>query len=91
MALKDNAVTGLFIGLGAAVLAPAVLPVLASVIRPLTKAAIKGGIYAWEQGRVKAAEMSEFFQDMAAEAKVEMSQEKQTAEDITGGAPAGGA
>ena len=40
--LKGNIVTGLAIGIGAAVLAPAVLPVIAGVAKPVAKAAIKG-------------------------------------------------
>jgi len=49
--LKGNIFTGLAIGIGAAVLAPTVLPVLVGAAKPLVKAAIKGGIILYEKGK----------------------------------------
>ena len=48
--LKGNILTGLAIGIGASVLAPAVIPVLANVVKPLAKEALKGGIVLYEKG-----------------------------------------
>ncbi|HUO76470.1 MAG TPA: DUF5132 domain-containing protein [Thermodesulfovibrionales bacterium] len=69
---KGNVVTGLAIGIGAAVLGPAVLPVIASVAKPVAKAAIKGGIILYEKGKEAFAEMGEVVEDLVAEAKSEV-------------------
>ncbi len=72
--LKGNVLTGLAIGIGAAILAPAVLPAVANVAKPLIKAAIKTGIIMFEKGKETAAELSEVFEDIVAEAKSEMAE-----------------
>jgi len=72
--LKGNVMTGLAIGIGAAILAPAVIPALANVAKPLIKAAIKTGIIMFEKGRETAAELSEVFEDIVAEAKSEVAE-----------------
>lgn len=77
--LKENAITGIFIGVGAAVLAPVVVPVLVSVVKPLAKAAIKGGILFFEKGKEMAAEAGEIFEDLTAEARAELAAEATTA------------
>lgn len=86
--LKDNAVTGIFIGVGAALVAPVVLPVLASIARPMAKTMMKGGVLLYERGRETFAETSEHFQDMTAEVKAELAQEE--AEKLKGFAAAAG-
>ena len=70
--LKGNVVTGLAIGIGAAILAPTVLPAVANAAKPLIKAAIKSGIIIFEKGKETAAELGEVFEDIVAEAKAEM-------------------
>jgi hypothetical protein len=77
--LKGNVLTGLAIGIGAAVLAPAVLPVLASVAKPVAKAAIKGGLVLFEKGKETFAEMGEVVEDLVAEAKSELSEAQEKA------------
>ena len=72
--LKGNVVTGLAIGIGAAILAPTVIPALANVAKPLIKAAIKTGIIMYEKGKETAAELSEVFDDIVAEAKSEVAE-----------------
>jgi len=72
--LKGNIVTGLAIGIGAAVLAPAVLPVIAGVAKPVAKAAIKGGIILFEKGKEAFAEAGEVVEDLVAEVKSELSE-----------------
>src|SRR5687768_14377637 len=69
---KSNIVTGLAAGVGATLLAPVLLPFLASIVRPTTKAAIKGGVLLYEKGRESLAEFSETVDDLVAEAKSEM-------------------
>ena len=63
-----NIVTGLAIGIGAAVLAPAVIPAL----RPLAKSVIKAGLVAYDQGRAMLAELNERTGDIVAEAREEL-------------------
>ncbi len=70
--LKGSVVTGLAVGIGAIVLAPAVLPALAGVAKPLLKAAVKSGIVLFEKGKETAAELSEVVEDIVAEARAEM-------------------
>jgi len=72
--LRGNIFTGLAIGIGAAVLAPAVLPVLVGAAKPLVKAAIKGGILLYEKGKENFAEVGEVFEDMVAEVKAELAE-----------------
>ncbi len=66
-----NIVTGLAVGIGTAVLIPAVAPALGSALRPAAKAAIKGGILAYDRGRQAMAQLGEFASDMAAEARAD--------------------
>ena len=62
-----NIVAGLAIGVGAAVLAPVVIPAL----RRLAKSVIKAGLIAYDQGRVALAELNEHTGDIMAEARAE--------------------
>ena len=80
--LKGNVMTGLAIGIGAAVLGPTVLPVLASVAKPVVKAAIKGGLVLFEKGKETFAEMGEVVEDLVAEAKAELSEAQQSASAV---------
>lgn len=72
---KGNILSGLAIGIGATIIAPVVLPVLASAVKPIAKAAIKSGIMLYERGKETVAEVSEIIEDIVAEAKAEMSEE----------------
>ena len=74
--LKGNIITGLAIGIGAAVLSPAVISAVAGVAKPLAKAAIKGGIMVYEKGREVVAEAGEVVEDIVAEVKAEMTEEQ---------------
>jgi hypothetical protein len=69
--------TGLIIGAAAVLVGPVVIPMVAAAMRPLAKAAIKGGLMAYEKGKVLVAEAQEDFEDLMAEAKAEMSQESE--------------
>jgi hypothetical protein len=68
-----NIVTGLAIGLGAAVIAPMLTPIL----RPVAKTVIRAGLGVYEQGRVALAEANERTSDMIAEVRAEMDEEEQ--------------
>jgi hypothetical protein len=60
------------IGAGVVLLAPIVIPVVASVMKPLAKAVIKGGMLAYENAKIAIAETSETIEDIAAEARSEI-------------------
>ena len=66
------------LALGAAVviLAPAAIALMGSLVRPLAKAAIKGGLLVYEKGREVATETTETFEDLATEAKSEIAQDR---------------
>ncbi len=68
-------VSSLALGAGIILLAPAVLPVVGAVLKPLAKAVIKGGIMAYESAKLSVAETRETIEDLAAEAKAEISQQ----------------
>jgi hypothetical protein len=74
--LKGNIFTGLAIGIGAAILAPAIIPVVAGIAKPLVKAAIKGGVVLYDKGKETFAETKEIIEDLVAEAKAELSEVK---------------
>ncbi len=65
---------GLAIGAGVVLLAPVVLPIIGAALKPVFKAIIKGGILAYEGAKVSIAETKESLEDLAAEAKAEISQ-----------------
>lgn len=73
---RNNAVTGVAIAAGAALLAPLVLPLLAGLARPLARTAVKSGIIVYEKTRETVAELGEAFDDLVAEAKSEMAQQQ---------------
>jgi hypothetical protein len=68
-------VSSLAVGAGVVLLAPVVIPVVGAVLKPLAKAVIKGGIMAYEGAKVSVAETKETIEDLAAEAKAEITQE----------------
>jgi hypothetical protein len=74
--LFEGGPTGLAVGIGAAILAPIVIPVLTQVGKPLTKAAVKQGILAYEKGKEFFAEATEVFEDIVAEAKAELAEDQ---------------
>lgn len=66
---KGNAVTGIAVGLGAVLLGPSVLPAIGRALRPVAKAAIKGGMVLY---RETFAEIGEAASDLVAEARTEL-------------------
>ena len=72
--LKGNILSGLAIGIGAAVLAPAILPILVGAAKPLVKAAIKGGIVLYDRSKESFAEVGEVMEDLVAEVKAELAE-----------------
>jgi len=80
--LKGNILNGLAIGIGAAIVAPALIPVVSSIVKPLAKAVIKGGILCYERSKESIAEISEMVEDIVAEAKAEV-HEMQERQNVT--------
>jgi hypothetical protein len=72
---KGNILGGLAIGIGSAVLAPVVIPIISRTAKPLTKAAIKGALLMYEKGKEKVAEAQEVVEDLMAEARSELDKE----------------
>ena len=70
---KGNMATVL-VGLGVAMVAPTVLPALASGLRPLAKALVKGGVTLYDAAKEGIAEAGEQVSDLVAESRAEMGQ-----------------
>ncbi|WP_013324225.1 DUF5132 domain-containing protein [Gloeothece verrucosa] len=81
-AAEEFGIPGIAAGLGAIVLTPLVIPAVAKVGKPVAKAAIKGSIVLYEKSRGVLAEAGEVFEDLVAEAKVELAEE-QTPNSVT--------
>ncbi|MCU0532452.1 MAG: DUF5132 domain-containing protein [Hydrococcus sp. Prado102] len=71
-AYRNNPVQVLAIGLGVAVLAPTVLP----LVKPLAKAALKSSVSFYEKTKGAIAETGEVIGDIVAEAKAEAAAEQ---------------
>ena len=75
MALLDNALgslgTAVLIGVGAALVAPVLLPAAGAVLRPVAKGLIKGGFYLIDTAQELIAEGSEQLSDLVAEVQAE--------------------
>lgn len=82
-AVKGTVLTGLAIGIGVAVLAPVVLPVLAGVAKPLVKAAMKSGLLLYNKSKEVVAEIGEVTEDLWAEAKTEAEDEMEDEKETT--------
>lgn len=75
MALLDDAFSGsggaVLIGIGAALVAPVLLPVAGAILRPVAKGVIKGGFYLADTLQEVIAEGSEQLSDLVAEVQAE--------------------
>ncbi|MBD2493317.1 DUF5132 domain-containing protein [Nostoc sp. FACHB-280] len=63
-------------GIVGVVLVPVLLPVVAGVGRPVAKAVVKKGILFYEQSKAAIAEVSEVWDDIIAEARAEVGEER---------------
>ena len=75
--LEEAGAPGIFLGLGALLLAPVLIPVVAGVGKPVAKAAIKGSIALYEKSKGAFAELGEAVEDLVAEAKAEIAESKE--------------
>ena len=73
-----NAVTlrNVAMGAGVVLLAPVAVSLIGSLMRPVAKAAIKSGLMVYDKGREIAAETRESIEDLAAEAKAELDEQR---------------
>lgn len=63
--------TTVLVGVGVALAAPALLPVVGTVVRPVAKGLIKGGLYLADTLQEVVAESGEQLSDLIAEVKAE--------------------
>lgn len=63
------------VGLGIAMVAPSVIPAVASGLRPLAKALVRGGLVLYDAAKEGVAEAGEQFNDLVEETRAEMKQE----------------
>ncbi|MBF0474133.1 MAG: DUF5132 domain-containing protein [Nitrospirae bacterium] len=87
--LGGNLTGGLAIGVGLAIVGPALLGIISSAAKPVAKGAIKGGFLmyekgqeAFEKGKEVLSEAIEVAEDIMAEAKAEMAEEKAVTEAV---------
>lgn len=85
--VEDAGAPGIIAGIGAVLLAPVVIPVVANVGKPLAKSLIKGGIVLYEKSKGAFAEIGETWEDMVAEARAEIADAKQLPAFETTGHP----
>ncbi len=78
--LKGNVGVGLLIGVGALILAPVVLPVVAGILKATTKAVIKTGEALYETGSEAVGEVGKIVGDFVEETATVFTGEREGAE-----------
>ncbi|BAY75095.1 hypothetical protein NIES25_15120 [Nostoc linckia NIES-25] len=76
--IEDAGPVGIVAGIGAVILAPVLIPLVAGIGKPIAKSVIKGGLAAYEKSRGAFAELGESWEDIVAEARAELAEDKQT-------------
>lgn len=76
--IEDAGAPGIIAGIGAVLLAPVLIPVVAGIGKPIAKTLVKSGIVAYEKSRGAFAEMGETWEDIIAEAKAEIAEDRET-------------
>ncbi|MBE9209330.1 DUF5132 domain-containing protein [Nostoc sp. LEGE 06077] len=76
--VEDAGAPGIIAGIGAVLLAPVLIPVVAGIGKPIAKSIIKGGILAYEKSKGAFAELGETWEDIVAEAKAEIAEDRET-------------
>jgi hypothetical protein len=75
--VEDAGAPGIIAGIGAVLLAPIVIPVVAGIGKPIAKSIIKGGLVLFEKSKGAVAELGESWEDMVAEARAELAEGRQ--------------
>jgi hypothetical protein len=83
--LRNSGWKGVAVLVGAAVLAPTVWPAVGRAARPVAKSALKAGLVGVEQARERFAELGEAADDLWAEVRHELDEERRArdADDAT--------
>jgi hypothetical protein len=82
----EDLVEGLGIpGIAAVVLLPVIVPGVGKVVKPMAKAAIKGGIFLYEKGKGAFSEVGETLEDLIAEAKSEIAEAQENQLEASAG------
>jgi len=88
MALFEDITKGgsstLLLGIGVAIVAPIALPAFGSMVRPLAKTFVKGGVMLYDAVRGPIAEAGEQFNDLTTEARAELAGSAGTKEASAG-------
>lgn len=74
---KSNLALGVGVAVVATALAPVLIPVLATASRPLAKSLVKGGLTLYERGRETVAHAGEVLEDLIAEIHADANAEHQ--------------
>ena len=69
---KNDLARGAALGISAAFVAFAAIPLIVTATRPLARVALKTGLLALEKGREAISEAGEHLEDLVAEVKAEM-------------------
>lgn len=87
----SKAVRNTAIGIGVAVLVPVAVAFLAPHVRPAARSVVKAGLLAYEKSRETAAELGELMEDLVAEVRDELREERESALSAVRGDPEQGA
>jgi archaellin len=79
---KGNILAGIAFGIGAAIIAPVIIPILSAAVKPMAKVAIKEGMLLYEKGKEMVEEARETIEDLVAEARSEVEAAQVLAEDV---------
>lgn len=74
---KNDLARGAALGVSAALVAVAAVPVIVAATRPLVRVALKSSLLVLEKGREAMAVAEEHFEDLVAEVKAEMVAERE--------------
>lgn len=74
---KNDVTRGVALGVSAALVAAAAIPLIVTATRPLARVALKSSLLVFEKGREALAEAEEHFEDLVAEVKAEMVAERE--------------
>ncbi|MFM8330598.1 MAG: DUF5132 domain-containing protein [Candidatus Methylumidiphilus sp.] len=75
---KSDLSRGVALGLSAALVAVAAVPIIITATRPLARAALKSSLLVYEKGKEALAEAEEHLEDLVAEVKAEMVAERES-------------
>ena len=86
--MKSGVVKNIAIGLGISILVPLAANLLAPIVRPLARGALKAGVIAYERGRETIAEIGEVVEDLAAEVREDLQKTRERKTLAVGSGPA---